>query len=215
MFYVLWSEDLVFSATDFSFLDQAYDAHNACETLKWNQELKYLERLWYSFIQEKSVVGLHKLLPPKGETPPLSLLEKVQPNTGNEAPRVHWVTLGFPTFLWEFWVTSVLGWRASHPRTSCSFCYKAFPHCLSGLISSVPLINLYSCYTRAHHSLNLPCTLLTPNALCPYLHISPCQQVYDMSLANATCFLCEAFLEISCSVRKPFIPSVQNVLQNI
>lgn len=38
---------------------------------------------------------------------------------------------------------------------SCSFCCRAFPSCLSGLIpSSISLINLYSRYTRAQHSQN-------------------------------------------------------------
>lgn len=116
--------------------------------------------------------------PPASEwrSPTLSSLEKVQPNTGNWAPRVHWATSGLlPNFLWEFWVTGFWDGEPAIPGSIGSFCRRAVPGYLSSpTTSSIDPIDLYS---RAHHSQNLPCTCLTLNTLHPYLDIPTQQKV--------------------------------------
>ena len=121
-----------------------------CEVLKLNQEPEPLEFL-VSLYPREVRSGITQ--PPASEwrspTPVLAGESSAKSWELRPAPWTHWVTLGHPTFLWEFWVTSILDGEQGFPGSAGSFCCWAVPGYLSSLMTpSVSPINLYSCYTE-------------------------------------------------------------------
>lgn len=142
-------------------------------------------------------MGLHNLLPQNGEAPPcprsrkFSQILETQPHECTEQPQAlspPYENSESPAF-WD-------GEQAIRASVG-SFRCRAVPSYLSSpRTSSVPMINLYSCYIRAQHSRNLPCTLLRLNALCPMPpHDHPAKSL--LCVPQKCHFLCDAFLETS------------------
>lgn len=155
--------------------------------LKLNQEPKWLENVCYPFIQEKSVVGLHNLLPQNAEAPPcphsreFSQMLGTQPHECTEQPQAFpppYENSESPAF-WD-------GEQAIRASVG-SFRCRAVPSYLSSpRTSSLPMINLYSCYIRAQRSRNLPHALFRLNALCPHASTIPSSKKSALFLTSAT-----------------------------